>query len=494
MSKSKYAAIAFGAIALAGAAGCSSAVAGDAASRPDDTATSQRGGSKYPTPTPTAVSFAITPHTDTLRSGESVQLSSSTVWSDGKSHAFGVAYSATGGSVTSNGMYSAGSIAGNFLIIATCTCARVDTAHAIVLPPAAPTLAQLVLTPTSAALSPNGTKQFAVAGVWSDGSMKDPSPTYTATGGTVSPTGLYTAGAAPGTYRVIATDRSGARADTSTVTITAPPRTLTRLVISPKSATLAGGATQQFVVAATWSDGSTSTPTIAYSASGGTITPSGAYTAPSAAGSYRVIATTTAGSAADTSIVTVSGVVLNANAYTRPFSDASPWNTPVAKYSSVSVQSTNAFTGFMPAMATWPGALWVSMYQAKASDPLVNLYYNPNAWINVASGRWKRSGNSAAVEAEIRASMDQKWAGYQGNMYSTTTAGISALPASFHARESSYWSLQARVPANAVPSSDADGHLTVFQPNGWALEMLAPIRLSNGDFVSLFASYTDRPA
>jgi hypothetical protein len=43
---------------------------------------------------------------------------------------------------------------------------------------------------------------------------------FTATGGTVTNTGLYTAGSTPGTYRIIAT--SGGLADTSTITLTQP--------------------------------------------------------------------------------------------------------------------------------------------------------------------------------------------------------------------------------------------------------------------------------
>ena len=43
---------------------------------------------------------------------------------------------------------------------------------------------------------------------------------YSAAGGTITPNGMYTAGAVPGTFTVVA--RSGALADTSIVTVTAP--------------------------------------------------------------------------------------------------------------------------------------------------------------------------------------------------------------------------------------------------------------------------------
>jgi hypothetical protein len=399
----KYSRMIARALALASLAACSSAIA------TDSTTSSETDGSSSLATSPTVTSFTMTPKVDTLKSGERVQFSASAKWSDRITRIATVSYTATGGSVTSKGMFTAGSVPGNFLIIAVCSCALADTAHAVILPATPP----------------------------------------------------------------------------------APKPVLTTVVLTPAAVTLAAGAAQQFAAAGVWSDGSTAAPPVTYTVSGGTISAGGFYSAPSAAGTYLVIAKESAGSHADTSVVTVSVPVVSTNTYARPFSDDSPWNTPVAKYKSVAQRATTAFSGFMPAMSNWPGALWVSMYQAKPSDPTVNLYYNADAWINVANGRWKRSGNSTAIEAEIRAGMNQKWDGYQGNMYSTTTAGISALPTSYHKRESTYWTLQPRVPANALPSTDADGHMTVFQPNGWALEMLAPIRLSNGDIVTLFASYTD---
>jgi hypothetical protein len=357
-----------------------------------------------------AIKFAITPRADTLQIGGSVQLAASVTWSDGRAHDYTVVYSVKGGggTITQSGLFSTGSVAGNFLVVAACSCALADTAHAVVQPAPVPK----------------------------------------------------------------------------------PVPVLSQLVLNPPTVTLASGATQKFAVTGVWSDGSTTAPAATFAVTGGAIAADGTYTAGTTAGTYRVVATQVGGSKADTSVITITGSVLASN-YAHPFSSASPWNTPVASYRSVTSAPTTAFTGFMPAMSIWPGALGVAMYQAKDSDPTVNLYYNANAWINVASGRWKRSGNSAAMEAEIRAGADQKWGGYQGNMYSTTTADQSMMPAVFHARESTYWSLQPRVPAGAVPPPDADGHMTVFQPNGWALEMLAPIRMSNGDIVTMFASYTD---
>jgi hypothetical protein len=179
----------------------------------------------------------------------------------------------------------------------------------------------------------------------------------------------------------------------------------------------------------------------------------------------------------------------------RPFSDDSPWNTPIAAYRSavyeptaaLRTQAAPAFSAFSP----WLEANWVAIDGARPSDPVVAIHYHPDAWAKVSTGEWKRWGNSAAVEAEIRAGMSQTWAGHEGNPYSTTDPAGFRLPAVYKRRQDPYWSLDAHVPADALPPPDPDGLMAVVQPNGMVLELIAAIRLSDGDLVSLFASYTD---
>ena len=204
-------------------------------------------------------------------------------WSDGSSAAPEATYTATGGTITAGGLYSAGSTPGAYQVIARHAGGTLADTSAVTI--TAATLTQLILNPSSTSLAIRATQQFTVSGSWSDGSSTPPAVTYTATGGTITTGGLYTAGSVAGTYRVIAVQTGGTRADTSVVTIVAP--TLTRLTVSPKTASLATGGTQQF----TWS------------ASGGTISTSGLYTAGSVAGTYRVIAS--GGLKADTAVVTV---------------------------------------------------------------------------------------------------------------------------------------------------------------------------------------------
>jgi uncharacterized protein YjdB len=117
---------------------------------------------------------------------------------------------------------------------------------------------------------------------------------------TVSGTGLVT-GMAPGTSQITAT--SEAINGTATATVTAAPPILVRIITSPDTATINTGGTKQFSTVGKYSDSSTTTVTATYSATGGSVTANGLYTAGSTGGTFRVIATSSG--FADTSTVTV---------------------------------------------------------------------------------------------------------------------------------------------------------------------------------------------
>ncbi len=72
-----------------------------------------------------------------------------------------------------------------------------------------------MLTPATASVAAGATQQFTAQGKMSDGSTEAVAVTYAATGGTVSTSGLYKAGTTAGTYRVIAVQQGGTKADTA---------------------------------------------------------------------------------------------------------------------------------------------------------------------------------------------------------------------------------------------------------------------------------------
>jgi PKD repeat protein len=171
--------------------------------------------------------------------------------------------------------------------------------------PPAPTVSEVRLTPSSVVLVPGGIQQFTSTGLMSDGTIATVPVTYLAEGGSVTPEGRYTAGTAPGTYRLMAIGPGGL-ADTASLTVSsAPPVPLVAVDLSPASLTLTPGATQQFLTTGRRSDGSNTTVTVDYTAGGGSITAAGLFTAGQTVGAFPVIATETTSGLADTAAVTI---------------------------------------------------------------------------------------------------------------------------------------------------------------------------------------------
>jgi hypothetical protein len=121
--------------------------------------------------------------------------------------------------------------------------------------------------------------------------------------------GLFTAGQKTGVFVVVATCVCGF-ADTATVQIGNAPAQLSRLIISPKAATVQQGALQEFTVSARWSTGDTAVPPVTFQAvGGGEMSNAGVFRAPARPGTYRVIVAHQGGTMRDTAIVTVPAVI-----------------------------------------------------------------------------------------------------------------------------------------------------------------------------------------
>lgn len=176
----------------------------------------------------------------------------------------------------------------------------------------------------------------------------------------------------------------------------------------------------------------------------------------------------------------------------RFFGENSPWNRPISSYSTANFTQIDALEGFdSPGFSPWAESGWVAIYKATEDDPVRGLYFHKDAWINVANGQWKRWGNGTWIEYVIRVGMDQHWSGYEANMYSSTKPSGYGVPDGFKPRTDHFWSVNAYVPDSALPSPDVDGNLAIVQPNGWVLEVLGGIRLSTGELVGVFHSYSD---
>ncbi len=166
--------------------------------------------------------IVISPKDVSLNSGEVTLFTAHGELTDGRTASVTVTFTATGGTITGSGLYTAGSSAGTFEVVASePTSGLADTARVSVT--ALPSWKEVVIDPSSVGLTPGSSAQFVAYGRATDGSQFPVSATFTATGGSVSPSGLYTAGSSPGLFQVIATETATGEADTAQVTIQTPP-------------------------------------------------------------------------------------------------------------------------------------------------------------------------------------------------------------------------------------------------------------------------------
>jgi hypothetical protein len=214
-----------------------------------------------------------------------------------------------GGSISASGVFTAGSVAGTYVNTIRATSNGIATFVTAVVQ--AGSLATLTVSPNPASLGPGATQQFTVVARDAAGNALSVTPTWSvvAGGGTISSTGLFTAGPTPGTYTGTVRATSGSVSGSATVVVTTG--TLAAITITPNPASLTPGAMQQFTATGRDVAGNpvSITPvwSIASSGSGGSISESGVYFAGGAPGVYANEVIATVGSVVGTASVVISG-------------------------------------------------------------------------------------------------------------------------------------------------------------------------------------------
>ena len=151
------------------------------------------------------------------------------------------------------------------------------------------TLVTLSVSPNPKTLAINGTQQFTVTGSDASGRPVNVTPTWSvvAGGGTISATGVFTAGTTPSTYTNTVMATSNGKTSVATVIVTAGP--LASITVSPTPSSVGVGMPQQFTAVGKDASGNVVaiTPAWAVVASGGTINlTTGMFTAGSTTGTY----------------------------------------------------------------------------------------------------------------------------------------------------------------------------------------------------------------
>lgn len=176
----------------------------------------------------------------------------------------------------------------------------------------------------------------------------------------------------------------------------------------------------------------------------------------------------------------------------RFFSDDSCWNSAIMN-DAVTRQFVDAGK-YSVGLTSWDVRYGsIAVYSSGKDDPTLPVRWLPESWQPVADGTALRTGNSAGREAQL-AAQSRDINAYPGNTYSTQRDGQfwydGGLPAQYDV-----WAqtgpLRATIPSSATPAPDSDGNTAILQPDGRALELYSPIRLSDGTWLSQMYSFTD---
>ena len=169
-------------------------------------------------------------------------------------------------------------------------------------------LVNLVVSPNPTTLAVGGTRQFTAVGTDFSGAVVTVTPTWsvTAGGGTISASGLFTAGTTPGTFSNTVTATANGKTGSATVIVTPGP--LATITVTPNPASLAINTNQQFTAVGRDASGNVVaiTPTWSVVAGGGTIDAnSGLFTAGGTVGTYTNTVRASVGTIAGVATVNV---------------------------------------------------------------------------------------------------------------------------------------------------------------------------------------------
>ncbi|HEV8263322.1 MAG TPA: Ig-like domain-containing protein, partial [Gemmatimonadales bacterium] len=172
-------------------------------------------------------------------------------------------------------------------------------------PPPSSTVVQVVTIPDTAILDPYQERQFLAFGRTQAGDSVGVEVRWSVSGGTITAAGVYTADTVVGDYQVTAAALSSSATGSSQVKNRGP---LAQVILNPATTSLVVGGSQLFATYGRRRNGDSVAVTVNYSATGGTVSAAGVYTAGPGTGLHRVIATQAGGTLADTAAITITNL------------------------------------------------------------------------------------------------------------------------------------------------------------------------------------------
>jgi phosphatidylinositol-3-phosphatase len=245
----------------------------------------QSAGSSAASSSISSVSPACAP--STIAAGATSQCSATVMGSGDYSSA--VVWSASGGTISSSGVLTAPASAGSVTVTATSTQDKTKSGTAAVAVQAsASTITSVSVACNPATILAGATSQCS-ATVMGSGDYSS-AVTWSASGGTISSSGLLTAPASAGSVTVTATStQDKTKSATAAVTVQTPTSSITSVSVACNPATVNINATSQ--CNATVKGSGNFSSAVTWSASIGTVNAAGLFTAPATAGDVTVTAT-----------------------------------------------------------------------------------------------------------------------------------------------------------------------------------------------------------
>jgi hypothetical protein len=253
---------------------------------------------------PSSAGISISPRITSLQTGQKQQFAAAVTGSSNPA----ITWVASGGAINRAGLYTAPATAGTYIVTANAAPSRrgwksavtpgsaVVTVNASVPPPVTSNI-QVSVSPTAASLQTGAQQQFSA----SVSGTSNSAVTWSASGGSIAASGNYTAPANAGTYTITAISNSDSTKSGSALVVVSAPQPVA-VSISPGGASVDEATQVQFTAAV--SGLSNTAVTWAVTRGTGTITQSGLFTAPQAAES-DVITATSQGSTAKSASASV---------------------------------------------------------------------------------------------------------------------------------------------------------------------------------------------
>ena len=240
---------------------------------------------------PPSAGISISPRTISLPVGQKQQFTAAVTGSSNPA----ITWAASAGTINSAGLYTAPAAAGIYIVTANATPSgrgrrsAVTPGSAVVTvtasaPPPVTSNIQVSVSPTASSLQTGAQQQFSA----SVSGTSNTAVTWSASSGSIAANGMYTAPASAGTYTITATSNSDSTKSGAALVVVSTPQPVT-VSISPGSASVDEATQVQFT--ATVSGLSNTAVTWAVTRGTGTITQSGLFTAPKAAESDVITAT-----------------------------------------------------------------------------------------------------------------------------------------------------------------------------------------------------------